>query len=180
MTAPRRTARTRKTAELPATNEAGPGSSGPAPDPDLDAILPDPAVLTVAGIPATVRRLQTRELMLAIRVITAGIGAGIAKVDLNAPKEELLPVIGGLLVTAIPDAPDEFLAFLRAVTDAVDKDRQQELSDVMHNPPPEVTLEIMAKVFEQEKDDFADLMGKGMQLFGFSQALYKTGVKRAK
>ena len=180
MTAPRRKPRAVKNVELDAAaapaDEAGPGNPAETPpEPDLEVIFPDPGQLTIVGIPVELRRLQTREVLLAVRVVTAGMGAGIMKVDLTLSKEELLPVLFGLLVNALPEAPDEFIDLLAAVVTAKNKEQRGPLAEVMLNPPPGATLDIIAGIYAQEKDDLADLLGKAAQLFGFQQALYRTG-----
>jgi hypothetical protein len=160
-----------------AVNEAGsevdPGNS--ASDPDLAAIMPDPANITLAGIPVRIRRLQTRELLLAIRILTTGMGAGLSRVDLTGSKEELTQTLIALLITAVPDAPDELIDLLTAIVEARNKEHKQDLADLMGNPPIDVTIDVITAVAAQEKDDLAALAGKARQLFGFAQTLSLKG-----
>jgi hypothetical protein len=137
--------------------------------------MPDPALIDIAGMPVRIRRLQTRELLLAIRVLTVGMGAGIAAVDLSADKEELTQTVLALLITAIPDAPDELLDLLAALVEARNKDDRQALGELMGNPPIDVTMDILGAVVAQEKDDLSALVGKARQLFGFAQVLTRKG-----
>lgn len=161
-----------------AVNEAGsaaPPAESATADPDLAVIMPDPALIDIAGMPVRIRRLQTRELLLAIRVLTVGMGAGIAAVDLSADKEELTQTVLALLITAIPDAPDELLDLLAALVEARNKDDRQALGELMGNPPIDVTMDILGAVVAQEKDDLSALVGKARQLFGFAQVLTRKG-----
>jgi hypothetical protein len=137
--------------------------------------MPDPALIDIAGMPVRIRRLQTRELLLAIRVLTVGMGAGIASVDLSADKEELTQTVLALLITAIPDAPDELLDLLAALVEPRNKSDKQALGELMGNPPIDVTMDILGAVVAQEKDDLAALVGKARQLFGFAQVLTRKG-----
>lgn len=161
-----------------AVNEAGsaaPPAESATADPDLAVIMPDPALIDIAGMPVRIRRLQTRELLLAIRVLTVGMGAGIAAVDLSADKEELTQTVLALLITAIPDAPDELLDLLAALVEPRNKDNRQALGELMGNPPIDVTMDILGAVVAQEKDDLSALVGKARQLFGFAQVLTRKG-----
>lgn len=176
MTAPTRKTRTtakKTTAVQEVSAGADPENAPPAAD--LTEILPDPTRLTVAGIPVRVRRFQTRELMALVRVITTGMGAGITQLDLNGPKDEQLQVLFGLLITAIPEAGDEFVDLLSLIVEPVDKANKQAIADIMGNPPLDVTMDVMAVVFIQEKDDLSAIVGKARMLLGHMQALYRTG-----
>lgn len=177
MTASRRTARTRGTpeiVELASDTETSTGDNGTAPPADLDPILPDPGHIDILGMPCTVRRLKTRELLLAVRVVTAGIGAGIMRLDLTLPRDELLPMLAGVLFNAIPEAPDEFVDLLTAVIDVRGKDHKPAIAEIMHNPPIGVAVDVLTAIVEQEKDEISELLGKVLQLLGFQKALAKT------
>lgn len=198
MTAPRKTTRRKTTTVTAAALEApdapsiaavptavtitdpnaGADETVDEPVEDLDSILPDPTKLVVAGIPVWIRRLQTRELLLAIRAITAGMGVGLTRIDLTGDLEEQMPVIAGLLITAIPDAPDEFLGLLRAVTvprETADAKARDDLAAIMANPPIDVTMDVLLAILVQEKDDLMALVGKARQMLSYVQALYRTG-----
>jgi hypothetical protein len=174
MTAPRKPRTTRKIAAVQEAS-AGPNPENADPAADLTEILPDPARLTIAGIPARVKRLATRELMAAIRVLTTGMGAGITQLDLNGPRDEQLQVLLGLMITAIPDASDEFVDLLGMIVEPVNKNDALVLRDIMGNPPLDVTMDVLAIVAMQERDDLTALLGKAQTLLGHMQALYRTG-----
>lgn len=174
MTAPRKTRTPRKIAAVDeAATAPDPESAGTVAD--LAEILPDPARLTISGLPVRVRRFATRELMATVRVLTTGMGAGIANLDLNGTRDEQLSVLYGLLITAIPDAGDEFIQLLGMIVEPVNKTDAVAVQALMLNPPLEVTMDILAVAFMQERDDLSALVGKGRQLFAHLQALYRTG-----
>lgn len=183
MTAPKsRTRRPRlepATVELPADadGEAGgepqPGSSDTATD--LEAIFPDPSALTVLGIPVTVRRLQTREIMSGIRILVDQLGTNITQLDLDKGFAEQRDEIVGMVLVALPDAADEVLKLLASLVEAKDKKQQATLEAIMFNPPPAVTIDVIGVVFEQEHADLTALVGKVRPLLGYAQALQRTG-----
>lgn len=175
----------------PQQGEAGdttqPGSSDAVAD--LEVIFPDPTMLEVAGIPASVRRLQTREVMAGVRVLVNEMGAGITELDLNAlmitPEEgdddaaaklaAAQSSLMGFLLVATPNAADEILKLLASLVEPKDPSDAKTLAKIMENPPPGVTLDVVGAVFAQERDDFAALVGKVRPLLGYAQALQRTG-----
>lgn len=169
------------TVELPDLNgqqgEAGepaqPGSSDTVAD--LAPILPDPTSLEIIGIPATIRRLQTREVMAGIRILVDQLGSGITEIDLDLGFEEQRDKILGMVLVALPDAADDVLKLLSGLVEAKDPKQAKTLEAIMHNPPPGVTIDVIAVVFEQEREDFAALVGKVRPLLGYAQALQRTG-----
>lgn len=183
MTAPR----TRKpravapaTVDLPlddsAAGEAGgatqPGSSDTTAD--LGPILPDPANLTILGIPVLVRRLQTREVMAGIRILINEMGSGITEIDLDKPMEQQRDTLIGLVLTAAPNAADDVLKLLAGLVEAKDPGQAKTLEAIMNNPPPGATLDVIAVVWAQEHEDLGALLGKARQLLGYAQALQRT------
>lgn len=161
----------------PNASEADPEPLGDGPGPDLEVILPDPANLTIRGIPATVARFQTRELLMAVRIITNGMGAGLGSIDFDVPLEEQRQVLIGLILASAPDAANELIDLLASVTTAKNKTQRDELAAIMVNPPIDVTLDIATVVLVQERDDVSALVGKARQLLGYVQAMYRTKTK---
>jgi hypothetical protein len=176
------TATTRKSpARVPATvelpdldGEAGAEHSEPGTTPDLEPILPDPGSLTILGIPVTVRRLQTREIMAGIRILVNEMGTGITAVDLDTPMDQQRDTLVALVLTAAPNAADEVLKLLASLVEPRDKRQVTTLAAIMDNPPPAVTLDVLAVVWAQEYDDLSALVGKARQLLGYAQALQRT------
>ena len=189
------------TVELPDLNGQTAGEAGDTAQPgssdtvaDLDPIFPDPSKLTILGIPATVRRLQTREIMGGIRILVDQLGTNITKLDLDvlmaarkdedddetkAQREAQLAEQKqnalGMLLVAAPDAIDEILKLLGGLVEAKDPAQQEILESIMFNPPPAVTLDVIGVVWDQEREDFQALVGKVRTLLGFAQALQRTG-----
>lgn len=192
MTAPKTSKTTRArsvpaTVELPDLNGLGEAGGDPHPEtgspPDLEVIFPDPASLTILGIPATVRRLQTREIMAGIRILVNEMGTGITELDLvalmNAEDDpdkfaQAQSSLLGFLMVAAPGAADEVLKLLASLVEAKGKADAETLEAIMYNPPPAVTLDVVGVVWEQEKDDLVALMGKARLMLGYAQALQRT------
>jgi hypothetical protein len=65
-----------------------------------------------------------------------------------------------LLVLAIPEAFEEFIAFVRIVVVADDPKQQGDLLQALENPEIDVLIAIAEVVVEQEVDDLESLMGK--------------------
>lgn len=144
-----------------------------APVPDIDVILlPTPETLEIDGIPAKVNRLKSREFLTLIRVMTKGLGPGIRDVRFTGSEEEMGVQMTALLILAIPSAIDEFGQFLLSVVDAKDPSDRGRLHDAMVNPDIEVLLNVITILVEQEKDDFASLVGKARAALAKIQGLY--------
>lgn len=178
MTAPERPTRTRRARAQPATvdlpDDIGIEQPVADPTPDLGLIFPEPGNLTIVGIPATVRRLATREIMAAIRILVNEMGTGITALDLDTPMDTQRDALLGLVLTAAPNAADEVLMLISGLVTAKDPRHTRDLAVIMDNPPPAVTLDVLAVVWEQEHHDLTALVGKARQLFGYAQALQKT------
>jgi hypothetical protein len=141
--------------------------------PDLDVIVPEHGELLVEGIPAVVKRLKSKEFLSLIRVLTVGLGAGIGDIDLSGNEEEVKNKMTGLFILAIPEAVEEFGAFLFSVVDAKNPHERNDLRKAMDNPEIEVMLDVLTLVILQEKDDFASLVGKAKASLSKIQSLYQ-------
>lgn len=141
--------------------------------PDVESILPEQAKLTVDGIPVEVSRLNLREFLALINIITTGMGNNIQRVDFSAPQDELVPQMLGLLVASVPRAADETISFVRVVVKATDKADAPALDAYLRNPDLEVFMDVIAKVIEQEADEMKALMGKAVSHFRRMQSLWK-------
>jgi hypothetical protein len=80
-----------------------------------------------------------------------------------------------MVLVALPDAMDEVLKLLASLVEAKDPKDATTLEAIMYNPPPAVTIDVIGVVFEQERTDFAALVGKVRPLLGYAQALQRTG-----
>lgn len=130
--------------------------------PDLDVILPSGGRIEVDGIKAEVGRLKSREFLLLMRVLTAGLGEGIRHIRLSPDDEdELESELIALFMLAIPNAIEEFGEFLMAIVEPVESKDDLKLRVAMQNPDPEVLIDIFGIMVEQEKDDLSALLGKG-------------------
>jgi hypothetical protein len=142
--------------------------------PDLEVILPQGGVVEVAGIRARVRRLKTREFLTLLRVITSGMGPAISRITLTPDDpEKLQGELIGLFLVAVPNAIDEFAEFLLSIVEAETAKDQPALAKEMVNPDPEVLLDVLTVLAEQEKDDLAVLAGKGKAALARIQSVYR-------
>lgn len=125
---------------MPAAAEApAPGPhptvGGPAPHPgtqpagapvagaeEISAIIPEPDVIELTtGTRVRVRKMRTRETVALLNIGLAGIGPSIT--DLRLSADDPMPVLTakfvGLILSALPHATDEAMAFLRVVCEPV-------------------------------------------------------------
>ncbi len=139
---------------------------------DLQVIDPKEREITVGGVQCHVRRIKTRELMLAVRVVTSGGSYALQKTDFKDRGQ-----IAALLLMAIPEAHEEFLDLLRALITPVADDfgptheGYVSFTEAMENPPIEVSLELVEVLVEQESGTFQALWGKVENLLAMTSAL---------
>lgn len=161
--------------EAPAKKAAKAVKVAPEPEKDdLDIILPVDGVIVVAGVHATVRRLKTREFLSLMRVLTNGLGPGLAEVkfstdDKDAMQQEMM----ALFMLAIPNAIEDFGLFMLQIVDPVDEKDAPVLMREMENPDPDVLIDILVVLSEQEKDDLFALLGKGRAALSHIQGIYQ-------
>lgn len=147
---------------------------------DLATIAPTEGPVTIAGVPCMVRRVRTRELMLLVRVLTAGFGPGLSAIDFKGSESDWGPQLAGLMVMAIPEAHDEFLDLLRALVEpenTLDDEARTAFDAEIRNPDIDTSMDVIATIAAQERDTFPALLGKAKLLVGQVTALYRTGKK---
>jgi hypothetical protein len=111
---------------------------------EFDTISPTDGTVDVVGVTCTVRRIKVRELMLAARVLTAGMGAGtISQFDFQkmSPNDW-----AAVLLTSIPDAGDAFVDLVNALVRPPDGIKDDELASVraeLANPDPGLLLDVI-------------------------------------
>jgi uncharacterized protein DUF6631 len=159
-----------------------------ATDQDLQDLVPTEGTVTIAGVECTVRRIKLRELMLAARVLTAGMRDGLAAVEFEEMDGQAWIA---LLVAAIPEAHEELIDLIDAIVqppDQVDADDLQRLRTELQNPEPETLLDLLPVVVEQERETFLALLGKFQTVLklvsapqrGATKAKAKAAAKRVK
>jgi hypothetical protein len=141
---------------------------------DMGVINPEVRALDIAGVPCRVRRVRTRELLLFIRVVTAGGSYSMAKVDFKDRTQ-----IAALLLMAVPEAHAEFLELLRVLVEPVEHleptdERYLAFTEQMENPEVEVTMDVIEAVVAQEQGTFEALWGKAQTLLKMRTALGKS------
>jgi hypothetical protein len=161
--------------EINARDDGEQGRSDAAPPQDLEAIAPDPQHLTIEGIPARVRPLRTRELMMLLGIVTKGAGteaigalAGQADHDTDA----FGALLAGALLSGMAGAADEVVALVRALAEPIHAGDKAKLDAAMDNPDPAVTLDVVAAVAYAERENLSALVGKARQLATMLAAVY--------
>lgn len=157
--------------------EAPAPDTGPDKTADLQSVIPEPpGELVVAGVPCTVNRVRTRELMLLARVVTRGIGENMSMVDLEKFDEGGAEQLLGLLVVALPEAGDEVLDLLRVLIQPrepiTENGVRKGFAAEMENPDVSLTLDALAIMVSQERETFPLLVGKFRMLFRAASVLW--------
>lgn len=128
---------------------------------DLDLILPEGGIVEIDGIKARVKRLKTYEFLGLMRVITNGLGPSLGQHEWDTSDEEQLKAdLVAMVITAMPNAAEEFIVFLRSVLEPVDPDQAAALALAMRNPDPIDSIDVIGVLVDQEAPDLSVLAGK--------------------
>lgn len=132
---------------------------------DLDVILPETATVAVGAIKCRVRRIRTRELFMLARILTNGAGRSLQYIDFtdDGAREQVIAA----LVMAVPEAPDEVLDLVKVLLHPADPVTEQEMAALqaeLDNPDPDLLLDVIEVVADQEKDTISLLVGKVTRL----------------
>lgn len=147
---------------------------------DIDAIAPDASGKFVVGtFEVRVRRLKTREFLALMKVLTSGLGGGLAQVriDFSTP-EHTANDFAALMLLAVPNAVEEFAVFLATVVEPVNPDERAAVARYLHdNPELDEMLSIFEAIAVQEREDLSMLAGKAQAMWTRIAPLYtrKTG-----
>lgn len=140
---------------------------------DLEAIMPESTELLIEGIPASVRRLKAKEFFALLRVLTNGMGSGIANVNFSGEEDEVRGQFLGLFLAAVPNASEEFVDFLKIVIEPKDSKQAGDLNKAMANPELETVIDVLTIVAEQEAPDLKALLGKAQAALKKIQSVYQ-------
>lgn len=131
--------------------------------PDLEVILPEHGEVQVGEYKVRVRRIKSREFFALMRIITKGLGEGLASFrfsfDAEDPEQMQADMLA-VLAIAIPEAIEEVAQFLKAITEPVNPSETAAVAAALENPEVEVTMDILGVMLEQERDDIGPLLGK--------------------
>lgn len=125
---------------------------------DVEAVSPEEGKVEVDGVVCRVRRLQTREILQIVKILTRGLGPGIKDVTIDT--DMLEQDVLALLILAVPNAIDEMFDLLTSVVEPVSNYDRAKFLAAMKNPPPETMLDVFEVIALQEKDDLHRLVGK--------------------
>jgi hypothetical protein len=137
---------------------------------DLDAIIPETASIVVGDITCFVRRLKTREMLGLLRILTHGLGLMmqpmLEAVDWD-DQENVVGSLGGMFIAAMPEAPNETIAFLKMIVVPVPTGDSKEdlaarniVTASLEDAELDVFFEVIELIVQQEAADLASLAGK--------------------
>jgi hypothetical protein len=153
---------TETTAKMKAEKKKQPEPVAEPESGEFEAILPEGGRVEIEpGLYAEVSRLKTREFLLLMRVITRGLGESFAtlRFSTNDP-DEMQQELLAMLMLAIPNAIEEFGAFLLAIVKPVSESERPNVVLAAQNPDPDVLVDILGTLVEQEAADLQALVGK--------------------
>jgi hypothetical protein len=129
---------------------------------DVEAILPEPSMVTVVGAECRVRRMLTREVLNLLRVLTSGLGGGLMTVRLDLSDAAAAGRdLAALMLLAAPSAQSELLVFIAGMIEPVNaEDRARVMTYLHENPDPLVLMDIFEAVATAEADSLVEIAGK--------------------
>lgn len=144
--------------------------------PDLEIIVPVVGEMDINGVRCRVNRLKTREFLALMRMMVRGAGPAMKplldSIEWDDQKQAVTDLLAVLMVV-VPEAPEDFMAFLRSVVTPivddgkkVDKDTLLLWGTEMQNPELDTMLEIAKRIVTQEIDDLQALVGKAKAMSG--------------
>lgn len=154
---------------------------------ELDSLLPSNTSLTLSnGLELEIEPLKTRELLKFLKIITHGAGSMLTHIDLSSTssESEFLSRIMSLVVLSIPDAEEETIEFISAMTKpkglAVGRSLNKqdtannvakwtELRSALDNPELEDLISILEKIVSVESSDLQALGKRLMQIVNITQ-----------
>jgi hypothetical protein len=143
---------------------------------DLDVIDPIGTPIEIVGVQCVVNRLKAREFLALVRVMTIGLGDGLRAVStsLSMDDEEALgQELLALLLLAIPEAGEEFLAFVRLIVEPKDPKQKATVLSALENPDLDVLIDVAEMVVLQEAEDLHGLAGKARAAWTRIASLYQ-------
>jgi hypothetical protein len=140
---------------------------------DIATVSAEPGEFTMSsGMPVLVERLKTRQLMRLMKILTRGLGAGIANINLaDGDVTSYTTQLVSAVLFAIPEAEDETIDFVRSMVTPVGivtnprtkKDQEAnealyvELDSQLDNPEIEDLFSIVEQIVRVEAPHLAAL-----------------------
>jgi hypothetical protein len=157
------------------TETQTPGQGQTEKMPDVETIVPDVPTITLNGVECRVKRIQTRELLALLRIVSLAVGSNMAQMrfSLQDPSEVAKELAALLLLSASVN-PDETLLFAAQLVDTVDEGQRVKLRTyLMENPDPNDMLLLMEQVATQESGDLVAIAGKVQAMMTRLTAVYQ-------
>lgn len=149
---------------------------------EIERIVPVPGepIRLEDGTFVKIRPLKLKELFAAFKIITRGSAAVMGSLDFGAlDQEDFSNTLIALLVTALPEAPEEFSEFLRISVDPVAPDgkwkstqeqieAESHLDEILFDPEITDAIDIVSAIIYAESRDIQRLgkkVSNAIQLF---------------
>jgi len=114
--------------------------------------------IEINGIECEVGRLRTREFFSLLRILTRGMGSGIATLfDPEASAQDNAGRFLGALIVSVPEAETDFILLVKKLVKPIDPDKAEEVKAALDNPGLDVMLEIAQIVALQEAGELTRL-----------------------
>lgn len=159
---------------------------------EVSRIMPDSSEVQLSnGCAVTIERLRTRQFLKLLKILTRGAGAMLMeyRLDGDLSSDEFQGRLIALIGLSIPEAEDEAIDFLRAMTVPVgivpgsvrslSKDEQESnemiwarYEEIMINPELDDLIDIIERVVKAEAGDMQRLGKRVGQMISLAQ---KTG-----
>jgi hypothetical protein len=157
------------------TETQTPGQGQTEEVPDVETIVPDVPTITLNGVECRVKRIQTRELLSLLRIVSLAVGSNMSQLrfSLQDPSE-VAKEMAALLLLSASVHPDETLVFAANLVDTVDEGQRVKLRTyLMENPDPNDMLLLMEQVATQESTDLVAIAGKVQAMMTRLTAVYQ-------
>lgn len=155
---------------------------------DISSIVPESGPVRLSsGTYVEVHPLRTRQLFKLMKIITRGAGPLFLEMDLNFSdsEEAFVGKLLGLVIIAVPEAENEAIEFLQAMTDPVgtiegrrltpaDQERNDTLwaayNAALENPELEDTLDLIEVIIRRSASDIQSLGKRLRTMLPLAQA----------
>lgn len=170
---------------------------------ELDRLAPEPLELTLqSGSVVLVDRLKTRQMFALLRILTHGGASMISMLDFSdIDADEFAGRIIGVLLFAVPDAPEETIQFVRSMVHPKDEDsiiirpsqykldgKGEPTKEVLYdadrrltlelaNPELDDTVSVIEAVIQREAPDIKALGRRLQQTWNLMVKTGQTGTK---
>lgn len=128
-------------------------------NPDTDTILAEPSTFTLQnGLKVEVQRIQTRQLLRLLKIISNGAGPAFSDLDLTNPDEDFASTLLVAIALALPNAEDETIEFLTSMVLPADFKKGRGLSKEEIEANQALLDQLNDEFFNPDLDDLVSLL----------------------